>query len=78
MDIELVVRVAIGAHVVRHDVHRGHLVLLLPLHAAILEPDLDLTLRQTERVRDLYASPARQVAIEVEFLLQFQCLIAGV
>lgn len=72
------VRVAVRAHVIGHDVHRGHLVLLLPLHASILEPDLDLALCQAKRVRDLDSSPARQVAIEVEFLLQLQCLIAGV
>lgn len=78
MDIELVIGMAVGAHVIWHNVHRCHFVLLLPLHAPILEPDLDLSLRQAERVRDLDASPACQVAIEVEFLLKFQCLIAGV
>ena len=36
-----------------HGVHAGHLVLLLPLHPPVLEPDLDLSLRQTQRVRDL-------------------------
>ena len=43
-----------GVHLVhRHRVHARHLVLLLPLHPPVLEPDLDLTLRQAERVRDL-------------------------
>ena len=43
-----------GVHLVhRHRVHARHLVLLLPLHPPGLEPDLDLTLRQAERVRDL-------------------------
>ena len=43
-----------GVHLVhRHRVHARHLVLLLPLHPSVLEPDLDLTLRQAERVRDL-------------------------
>ena len=43
-----------GVHLVhRHRVHARHLVLLLPLHPAVLEPDLDLPLRQAERVRNL-------------------------
>ncbi len=64
--------------VVRHDVHAGHLVLLLPLHAPVLEPDLDLALREAERVGDLDAPATRQVAVEVELLLQLQGLVAGV
>jgi len=78
MDIELVVRVAVGTHVVGHDVHRGHLVLLLPLHAPVLEPDLDLPLREAQGVRDLDPAAAGQVAVEVELLLQLQRLVAGV
>ena len=40
-----------GVHLVhRHGVHAGHLVLLLPLHPSVLEPDLYLPLRQAERV----------------------------
>lgn len=46
------------------------LVLLLPLHSPVLEPDLDLALREAERVRDLDPSPPRQVPVEVELLLQ--------
>ena len=56
----------------------GDLVVLLPLHAPILEPDLDLPLRQIQHVRYLDATSARQVAIEVELLLQFERLVAGV
>lgn len=52
------------------------LVLLLPFHASILEPDLDLTFGQTERMRNLYASSARQITVEMELLLQLQRLIA--
>ncbi|KAJ8888461.1 hypothetical protein PR048_007951 [Dryococelus australis] len=65
-------------HVVRNDVHTGHLVLLLPLHAAVLEPDLDLALGQAECVGDLDAPPPRQVPVEVELLLQLQRLVPGV
>ena len=61
-----------------HGVHRGHLVLLLPLHPPVLEPDLDLPLRQAQRVRDLDSSPPRQIPVEVELLLQLQGLISGV
>ena len=40
-----------GVHLVhRHRVHARHLVLLLPLHPPVLEPDLYLPLRQAERV----------------------------
>ncbi len=52
--------------------------LLLELHAPVLEPDLDLSLGEAERVGDLDPSPTRQVAVEVELLLQFQGLVAGV
>ena len=54
------------------------LVLLLPLHASVLEPDLDLPLREAERVGDLDPPPTCQVAVEVELLLQLQGLVAGV
>ena len=37
----------------RHGVHAGHLVLLLPLHPPVLEPDLDLSLSQAEGVGNL-------------------------
>ena len=36
-----------------HRVHGGHLVLLLPLHPPVLEPDLDLPLRQAQGVGNL-------------------------
>ena len=36
-----------------HGVHARHLVLLLPLHPTVLEPDLDLPLGQAESVRYL-------------------------
>jgi len=56
----------------------GHVVLLLPFHAPILEPDLDLSLGERQRVSDLDASTAREVAVEVELFLQFQRLVASV
>ena len=62
----------------RQRVHARHLVLLFPLHAPVLEPDLDLPLGETERVCDLYPSPARQVAVEVELLLELEGLVACV
>ena len=43
-----------GVHLVhRHSVHTGHLVLLLPLHPPVLEPDLYLSLSQAEGVSNL-------------------------
>ena len=67
----------------RGSVGRSHLgvgkfVVFLPLHSPVLKPDLDLALRQAERVGDLDAAPPSQVAVEVEFLLKLQCLVARV
>lgn len=56
----------------------GELVLLLPLHPPVLEPDLNLALGQTHSVRDLHPPAPGQVPVEVEFLLQLQSLLAGV
>ena len=61
-----------------HGVHGGHLVLLLPLHPPVLEPDLDLPFRQAEGVGDLDSPSSGQVSIEVELLLQLQGLVSGV
>jgi hypothetical protein len=59
-------------------VARGRLALrlrlLLPLHAPVLEPDLNLAFGQAERVRDLDAAPPGEVAIEVELLLELEGL----
>ena len=53
-------------------------IFLFPLHAAVLEPDLDLALGEAERMGDLDAAAPRQVAVEVELLLQLQRLVARV
>lgn len=53
-------------------------MIFLPLHAAVLKPDLDLALGQAERVGDLNAAPPGQVAVKVELLLQLQDLLPGV
>ena len=62
----------------RHRVHRRHLVLLLPLHPAVLEPDLDLPFGQAEGVSDFNSPSSGQVSVEVELLLQLQGLVSGV
>lgn len=51
---------------------------LLQLHPSVLEPDLDLSLRQAQRMRHLYAPPPRQVVVRVEFLLELEGLVPGV
>lgn len=56
----------------------GSFILFFPLHAPVLEPDFDLSLRETQSVGDLNASPPRQVAVVVKLLLQLQGLIPGV
>jgi len=53
-------------------------VFALPLHPAVLEPDLDLALGQSERVCNLDPATSGQVPVEVELLLQLQCLVARV
>ena len=52
--------------------------LLLQLHPAVLEPDLDLSLSEAERVSDLNAASPGQVVVEVELLLQLQGLESSV
>jgi len=45
------------------------------LHTPVLEPDLDLRLVEAERRGDLDAARARQVAVEMELLLQLGQLL---
>ena len=61
----------------RH-VHALQLVVLLPLHPAVLKPDFDLSLWEAEGMGDLDPPPAGQVPVEVELLLQLQGLVPGV
>jgi len=56
----------------------GHGANLFPFHAPVLEPNFNLPLGQAEAVGDLDPSPPGQVAIKVEFFLQFQRLVARV
>lgn len=53
-------------------------VVLFPFHAPILEPDFNLAFGQTQTVSDFDAPASRQVSIEMEFLFQFEDLVAGV
>lgn len=52
----------------------AHVLLPLVLGASILEPNLDLRLRQTQVTRQLFALAANNVAILFENLLQPQQL----
>jgi len=52
--------------------------LLLEFHSPVLEPDLDLPLSQTQGVSNLNATSPSQVVVEVELLLQLECLEPGV
>jgi len=52
----------------------GHVVFFLPLHASVLEPDLDLALGEAQHVCDLNTTTTSKVAVEVEFFLEFQRL----
>lgn len=56
----------------------GQLVVLLPAHASVLEPNLDLALGQAQHVGNLDPAAAREVATEVELFLQLQYLLARV
>lgn len=53
-------------------------MILFVLHATVLEPDLDLSLGQRQRMGDLDAPLARQIALGVELLLQLEDLVARV
>lgn len=77
MDIELV-WMPIGRHVVRNDVHRCHLVFLLPFHPTVLEPYFDLSFGQAESVSYFDPSSSCQISVEMEFLLQLKSLITRV
>jgi len=59
-------------------VRMRHVVFLLPLHSPVLEPDFDLSLAKVQHVGDLDASTSRQVAVEMELLLELEGLVAGV
>ena len=65
----VVLRVCLGAAAARPALR-----LLLGLHAAVLEPYLDLPLGQAQVVRDLDPAPAREVPVVVELLLQLEGL----
>jgi len=52
--------------------------LLLLLHAAVLKPDLDLSLGEVERDGEFDAASARQVTTVVELLLELECLVTRV
>lgn len=56
----------------------GHFALLLPLHAPVLKPDLNLAFGQAESVSNLDASPPGEVAVEMKLFLQLEGLIPGV
>lgn len=53
-------------------------MVLLPFHPPVLEPDLDLPLRQVERARHLVPPVPREVHVEQELLLQLERLVFGV
>jgi len=50
-------------------------VVLLPLHSAVLEPDLDLSFSQAELVRDFYSATTCEIPIIVKFFLQLESLV---
>ena len=52
--------------------------LLLEFHSPVLEPDLDLSLSQTQGVSNLNATSPSQVVVEVELFLQLQHLLLRV
>ena len=56
----------------------GQLVIFLPFHPSVLEPDLDLPLGETKRVRNLDPPPPGQVPVKMKLLLQLQDLLPGV
>lgn len=58
--------------------HPPAVLLLLPLHAPILEPDLDVALGEAQGQRELHAARSRDVAVKQELLLELEQLRARV
>ena len=56
----------------------NHFIFLFPLHPAVLKPDFDLPLGQSQGVWYLDSPLAGQVRVEEELLLKLQCLVATV
>ena len=44
----------------------------------VLKPDFYLPFTQSKGMRQFYSALSREVAVELEFFLQFQCLVACV
>ena len=59
-----------------YNLHKLKRSIFTPI--AYLKPDFDLSLGEVEQVCDLYPSPARQVVVVVELLLELQGLEAAV
>lgn len=53
-------------------------LLLFPLHASVLEPNLDVSLCEAEGERELHAAWARNVLVEEELFLELEQLRSGV
>ena len=51
------------------------LLLFLPFHPSVLEPDFDLPFGEVQSVRDFNTTTAGQISIEVEFFLQLERLV---
>lgn len=58
--------------------HPPAVLLLLPLHAPILEPDFDVALGEAQGQRELHAAGSRDVAVKQELLLELEQLRARV
>lgn len=58
MQVKLI-RMSVRGHMIRNDIHTGHLMLFFPLHPAILEPDFNLSFRKTQGMSYFDASSPR-------------------
>ena len=69
-----------GMHLMhRHCIiQRGQIAILFPLHPAILNPDLNLSLCHTQGMCDFNPPTACQVPIKMKFFLQFKSLVSGI
>lgn len=56
----------------------GQFVVFFPLHPSVLKPDLNLPLREAQRMGDFNPAPPGQVPVKVKFLFQFKDLLPGV
>ena len=53
-------------------------IFFFPFHSSILEPNFDLSLSQRQNLCNFDSSSASQIAIEMKFFFEFECLMSRI